>query len=347
MADESGGVPATRAAGRGPVERSTARRAHTRLCVRQSLAQVLIALLVLPPAPGRRLASSDRLPALAAAETTRGGLRCGTVAVLRGPIVLPGVARLGALPGRHDVREGALAPGPSARRRRPAGRRGGDLPRSRERRGRRLLGRARRRDRRRRHRPRRAARPSGPVPAPRATGRAATAGCTWSSPRPRTRVSRAAGARPWSSRTARAARTASGSRSRPSARSSSAAWAASPPAITAWSAAPLTGPNQPPVVDAGPDQGVDLGSSAHLDGSVTDDGLPSDSVEAAWSKAQGPGDVTFTSPGSEDTDAAFSQAGAYVLRLTASDGELVGLRRRAGRRPGGERGPRRSTPGPT
>ena len=99
-------------------------------------------------------------------------------------------------------------------------------------------------------------------------------------------------------------------------------WAASPRASSASSAGALFGPNQPPVVDAGPDQGVDLASSAHLDGSVSDDGLPDGRLDLAWSKVDGPGDVAFTAAGSEDSDASFSESGSYLLRLTATDGEL-------------------------
>jgi hypothetical protein len=38
----------------------------------------------------------------------------------------------------------------------------------------------------------------------------------------------------------------------------------------------------------------------------------------AWSKVSGPGTVTFTAPANADTNATFSTAGTYVLRLTAT-----------------------------
>jgi RHS repeat-associated protein/uncharacterized repeat protein (TIGR01451 family) len=81
--------------------------------------------------------------------------------------------------------------------------------------------------------------------------------------------------------------------------------------------------NQPPTVNAGPDQTVTLPDAANLSGSVTDDGLPEGkAVTVAWSKASGPGVVTFGSPNGTATTAAFSEAGTYVLRLTASDSAL-------------------------
>jgi hypothetical protein len=82
--------------------------------------------------------------------------------------------------------------------------------------------------------------------------------------------------------------------------------------------------NQPPVVDAGPDQSVTLAGGAALGGTVADDGLPNPpgGVTALWSQASGPGTATFADPSSPATTAAFSQEGTYVLRLTAGDGEL-------------------------
>jgi RHS repeat-associated protein len=82
-------------------------------------------------------------------------------------------------------------------------------------------------------------------------------------------------------------------------------------------------PNQPPVVNAGPDQEITLPNSAALGGSATDDGLPEGSVlSVAWSMHSGPGSVTFANVNSAVTSASFDQAGTYVLRLTASDGAL-------------------------
>jgi hypothetical protein len=82
--------------------------------------------------------------------------------------------------------------------------------------------------------------------------------------------------------------------------------------------------NQPPGVSAGPDQGLTLPASASLDGTVSDDGLPSPpgTLTIGWSMVSGPGTVTFGDASALDTTASFSVDGSYVLRLTASDGEL-------------------------
>ncbi len=79
--------------------------------------------------------------------------------------------------------------------------------------------------------------------------------------------------------------------------------------------------NQAPVVNAGSDQQVTLPDSATLDGTVTDDGLPSPpgAVTTTWTKESGPGTVTFGNASAVDTAASFSAAGTYVLRLTAND----------------------------
>jgi hypothetical protein len=81
----------------------------------------------------------------------------------------------------------------------------------------------------------------------------------------------------------------------------------------------------PPTVDAGPDQTISLPSVATLDGTVSDDGLPDPpaTVTTTWSKVSGPGTVTFGDASQVDTTAAFSEAGTYVLRLTADDSEAA------------------------
>ena len=47
-------------------------------------------------------------------------------------------------------------------------------------------------------------------------------------------------------------------------------------------------------------------------------------MTTTWSKASGPGTVTFGTPGAPTTTASFSAGGTYVLTLTASDGEISG-----------------------
>lgn len=81
--------------------------------------------------------------------------------------------------------------------------------------------------------------------------------------------------------------------------------------------------NRPPSVNAGPDQAITLPAGASLDGTVSDDGTPNPTPAVAWSKVSGPGEVTFGDASSIDTDAGFSAAGTYVLRLTADDGALT------------------------
>lgn len=80
--------------------------------------------------------------------------------------------------------------------------------------------------------------------------------------------------------------------------------------------------NAAPVVKAGADQTVTMPNSAPLDGTVTDDGLPSGTLTTSWSKVSGPGTVTFGDAGLVDTTATFSVDGTYVLRLTADDSAL-------------------------
>jgi RHS repeat-associated protein len=81
--------------------------------------------------------------------------------------------------------------------------------------------------------------------------------------------------------------------------------------------------NVAPAVDAGADATINT-STATLAGTATDDGLPIGStVSVAWSKVSGPGNVTFGNAASRNTTASFSVYGVYVLRLTASDGELA------------------------
>lgn len=77
------------------------------------------------------------------------------------------------------------------------------------------------------------------------------------------------------------------------------------------------GSNQPPVVDAGPDQRIDLSATATLNGTVTDDNLSA--VHTMWSKKMGPGNVSFGDPTALNTSARFDEVGTYVLELNASD----------------------------
>ncbi|MFY9587989.1 MAG: hypothetical protein WAT66_11095, partial [Actinomycetota bacterium] len=79
-------------------------------------------------------------------------------------------------------------------------------------------------------------------------------------------------------------------------------------------------PNQPPVVNAGPNQAIELPNTVALNGSVTDDGLPPGStLTIAWSKVSGPGTVIFSNPNEAATNATFSHPGSYLLQLSAGD----------------------------
>lgn len=81
--------------------------------------------------------------------------------------------------------------------------------------------------------------------------------------------------------------------------------------------------NRAPVVNAGPDQTINLPQTANLQGAVTDDGLPEgQALSINWSKVSGPGSVAFNAPNQATTSATFNIAGIYVLRLTASDSQL-------------------------
>lgn len=81
--------------------------------------------------------------------------------------------------------------------------------------------------------------------------------------------------------------------------------------------------NQPPIANAGPDVNLVQPNSANLNGSITDDGLPTPpALTALWSKVSGPGTVNFGNPNSAVTTATFTDPGDYVLRLTANDSSL-------------------------
>jgi len=84
-------------------------------------------------------------------------------------------------------------------------------------------------------------------------------------------------------------------------------------------------PNKAPVIDAGPNQAVILPVEAVLDGTASDDGYPNppNSLTVTWSQVSGPGTVNFSDSTTVDTTARFSQAGTYVLQLTAFDGALT------------------------
>ncbi|HET8560607.1 MAG TPA: PKD domain-containing protein [Marmoricola sp.] len=75
--------------------------------------------------------------------------------------------------------------------------------------------------------------------------------------------------------------------------------------------------NEAPKVEAGPDQAVQIPAPAVLDGKVTG-GFPA-ATTASWTTVSGPGSVTFADHSAPSTEATFSEAGQYVLRLTATN----------------------------
>lgn len=87
---------------------------------------------------------------------------------------------------------------------------------------------------------------------------------------------------------------------------------------------PASPTKQAPVVNAGPDQTITLPASASLVGTATDDGLPNPPgvLTTTWSTASGPGTVICAGPYALSPTCSFSAPGVYVIRLTASDGQL-------------------------
>jgi concanavalin A-like lectin/glucanase superfamily protein/K319-like protein len=83
--------------------------------------------------------------------------------------------------------------------------------------------------------------------------------------------------------------------------------------------------NTAPVVSAGADQTAPtLATELMLAGTASDDGLPAPArLTLSWSQVSGPGSTTFSDAALPATRARFSAPGAYVLRLTASDGEMA------------------------
>lgn len=81
-------------------------------------------------------------------------------------------------------------------------------------------------------------------------------------------------------------------------------------------------PPLPPRVEAGVDRVVIAGGDTHLRGTVEALSAKGAAAEVIWSKAAGPGSVTFDNANAPLTTAAFSKPGHYRLKLTASKDEL-------------------------
>ncbi len=80
--------------------------------------------------------------------------------------------------------------------------------------------------------------------------------------------------------------------------------------------------NLPPVVSAGENMIVNLPDQALLLGKLIDDRLALQQLTVTWTQASGPTSVEFENANALDAKAIFSNFGRYVLRLTASDGQL-------------------------
>jgi hypothetical protein len=85
---------------------------------------------------------------------------------------------------------------------------------------------------------------------------------------------------------------------------------------------PVDPQNQRPIVSAGADMSSLPQVAVSLAGSVTDDGEPGPLVSIGWAQMAGPQPAVFADPASPTSQVSFPLAGTYVLRLTASDGEL-------------------------
>jgi len=81
-------------------------------------------------------------------------------------------------------------------------------------------------------------------------------------------------------------------------------------------------PAFPPAAAAGVDRVVVVGAKTYLTGEMRSSRKQGAPAKTAWSKASGPGEVTFADAAAPATTATFSAAGDYVLKMTASKGQL-------------------------
>jgi DUF1680 family protein len=82
-------------------------------------------------------------------------------------------------------------------------------------------------------------------------------------------------------------------------------------------------PQFPPTVTAGIDRDMVLGGKTYLMGSAKSINGNGE-IKTEWSKQSGPGEVHFENAGNLATQATFSQAGDYVLKLSAGKGDDSG-----------------------
>ncbi len=81
--------------------------------------------------------------------------------------------------------------------------------------------------------------------------------------------------------------------------------------------------NTPPTVQVGADQTTVVNNSLELSGTVTDDGLPTNTLTHQWSQESGPETASFDQASSLQTTVTFNKSGVYVLQLTSSDSQLT------------------------
>ena len=79
-----------------------------------------------------------------------------------------------------------------------------------------------------------------------------------------------------------------------------------------------------PVVFAGPDQTIQLPSSASLTGGYTLSPVAPSGAAITWTLTTGPAAVNFTDSSAADTAVHFTTPGVYVLRMTVRDGQSQG-----------------------
>src|SRR5262249_18710164 len=98
------------------------------------------------------------------------------------------------------------------------------------------------------------------------------------------------------------------------------------PPVGVLTPTPTLGPldtNAPPVVSAGASKVASVGEAVQLVGTATDDGKPvTGQLTTYWTIFGGASPPSPANPSQLSTTATFTQAGAYVARLTASDSEL-------------------------
>ncbi|WOO40240.1 tandem-95 repeat protein [Rubellicoccus peritrichatus] len=82
--------------------------------------------------------------------------------------------------------------------------------------------------------------------------------------------------------------------------------------------------NTPPLVNAGPDLAINsTGQAVTLQGTASDDGEPRTPLKTVWALQSGPGEAVFADTTDPQTEVSFTIEGVYMLKLSASDGEVV------------------------